>query len=124
MDTFVDISMDWIHINAIRCYGYTGALPEEQILGQWFEINLSLGLDLHIAGNTDNLTDTLDYRTVIAQVTDLVHQSKYALVEKLASVIASNLLQFPLVQQVKVCLTKVSPPIPNFSGNIFVEIIR
>ncbi|EAW34844.1 hypothetical protein L8106_18362 [Lyngbya sp. PCC 8106] len=26
--------MDAIHIRQIRCYGYTGYLPEEQTLGQ------------------------------------------------------------------------------------------
>jgi dihydroneopterin aldolase len=60
--------MDAIQINNIRVYGYTGALLEEQILGQWFTVNLTLWLDLHKAGETDQLTDTLDYQDAIALV--------------------------------------------------------
>ncbi len=116
--------MDWIHVNAIRCYGYTGALPEEQVLGQWFEVNLSLGIDLQAAGRSDRLSDTLDYRSVIATVKTLVSQSKFALVEKLTDAIAHALLELPLVQQVTVRLTKVSPPIPDFGGNIVIEMTR
>ncbi|HEY9813013.1 MAG TPA: dihydroneopterin aldolase, partial [Candidatus Sericytochromatia bacterium] len=58
--------MDCIHLTKIRCYGYTGFLPEEQILGQWFEVDLSLWLDLSQAGKSDAIADTLDYRSVIA----------------------------------------------------------
>ncbi len=116
--------MDWIHINAIRCYGYTGALPEEQVLGQWFEVNLSMGMDLQASGRSDLLSDTLDYRSVIATVKTLVSQSKFALVEKLTDAIAHAVLELPLVQQVTVRLTKVSPPIPDFGGNIVIEITR
>ncbi len=36
--------MDCIHVTGIRAYGYTGYLPEEQSLGQWFEVDLKLWL--------------------------------------------------------------------------------
>ncbi|MGK7883005.1 MAG: dihydroneopterin aldolase, partial [Crocosphaera sp.] len=54
--------MDFIEVTGIRCYGYTGYLPEEQVLGQWFEVDLTLGVDLKDAGTSDNLDDTSDYR--------------------------------------------------------------
>ena len=38
--------LDLIRISGIRHYGYTGFFAEEQVLGQWFEVNLSLWLDL------------------------------------------------------------------------------
>ena len=57
--------MDFIKIKGIRCYGYTGYVPEEKILGQWFEVNLSLGMDLHVSGISDSIEDTLDYCHVI-----------------------------------------------------------
>ncbi|MGB3691174.1 MAG: dihydroneopterin aldolase, partial [Spirulinaceae cyanobacterium] len=38
--------MDRIKVSQIRCYGYTGYLQEEKVLGQWFEVDLTLWLDL------------------------------------------------------------------------------
>lgn len=37
--------MDSIHVTGIRCYGYTGLLPEEQVLGQWFEVDRATRLE-------------------------------------------------------------------------------
>ncbi|MEM6717105.1 MAG: dihydroneopterin aldolase, partial [Cyanobacteria bacterium P01_C01_bin.147] len=32
--------MDKIYVNDIRAFGYSGALPEENVLGQWFRVDL------------------------------------------------------------------------------------
>lgn len=116
--------MDAIKINNIRCYGYTGFLPEEQVLGQWFEVNLTLWVDLASAGESDNIQDTLDYREAIARVKNLIETQKFSLIEKLASAIAQSLLELKLVEKVSVSLSKPAPPIPNFGGEITVEMTR
>lgn len=114
---------DCLHLQGIRGYGYTGALPEEQTLGQWFEVSLQIYLDLKTAGQSDALADTLHYGPLIAQVQDIIRRSHYNLVERLATVIADAVLAYPRVEQVQVCLIK-KPPIPDFSGQIQVEILR
>jgi dihydroneopterin aldolase len=116
--------MDCIQLTGIRCYGYTGYLPEEQVLGQWFEVDLTLWLDLASAGESDDIADTLDYRNAIEKVKQLVKTSKFALVEKLASAIAATLLQLEQVQQVRVQLSKPAAPIPDFGGKITIDITR
>jgi 7,8-dihydroneopterin aldolase/epimerase/oxygenase len=114
---------DCLHVQGIRGYGYTGALPEEKTLGQWFEVSLQIYLDLRTAGQSDVLADTLHYGPLIAQVQDIIRRSHFNLVERLATVIADAVLAYPAVAQVKVCLIK-KPPIPEFSGQIQVEILR
>jgi len=116
--------MDIIKINDIRAYGYTGFLPEEQTLGQWFEVNLTLWLDLKASGKSDRLEDTLDYRQAINIVKDQVTTAKFALVEKLATVIAEEILLLTSATKVRVELTKLSPPIPDFGGTITIDITR
>ena len=116
--------MDCIHLNGIRCYGYTGYLPEEQVLGQRFEVDVTLWVDLATAGKSDAIEDTLDYRSVISTVQHLVKTAKFALVERLASAIAEAILESDKVQQVKVRLTKPAAPIPDFAGQITLEITR
>ncbi len=117
--------MDSIHLTGIRCYGYTGYLPEEQVLGQWFEVDVTLWLDLSVAGKSDQIEDTIDYRRIISMVQNLVKTSKFALVERLASAIAESILESsdPLTQ-VQVTLSKPAAPIPDFGGKITISLCR
>jgi 7,8-dihydroneopterin aldolase/epimerase/oxygenase len=115
---------DCLCLKGIRGYGYTGVFSEEKFLGQWFETDLHINLDLRQAGQSDDLSDTLHYGEVITQVQDILSRSHFDLIERLATVIAEAVLAYPQVQQVKVCLTKVTPPIPDFSGQVQVEIVR
>ncbi|NET35502.1 MAG: dihydroneopterin aldolase [Cyanothece sp. SIO1E1] len=117
--------MDSIQLTNIRAYGYTGLLPEEQVLGQWFEVDLTLWLDLSQAGQSDRIEDTLDYRAAIAKVKQIVQTQKFALVEKLATAIAQTLLSHDRrLSQVRVCLSKPAAPIPDFGGKITIDLIR
>ena len=116
--------MDSIQLTGIRCYGYTGFLPEEQVLGQWFEVDITLWLDLAPAGMSDRIEHTIDYRHIIATVKHLVKTAKFALVEKLASAIADAILESESVQQVRVQLSKPAAPIPDFGGKIAIDITR
>ncbi|MDS3859937.1 dihydroneopterin aldolase [Thermosynechococcaceae cyanobacterium BACA0444] len=116
--------MDCIYLPGQRYYGYTGALPEEQILGQWFQVDLKLWLDLEPAIQTDDLNQALDYRDVIAQIRYLFTSQRFTLVETLAGEIAALGLGFPQVQAVEVHLTKLAPPIPDYTGQITIQICR
>ena len=84
--------MDRIKISNIRCYGYTGFLLEEQVLGQWFQVDLTIGLDLLPSGTSDDLSETLNYCEAIDAVKKIVKNDKFALLERMADAIASQIL--------------------------------
>jgi 7,8-dihydroneopterin aldolase/epimerase/oxygenase len=117
--------MDSIHLTGICCYGYTGYLAEEQVLGQWFEVDVKLWLDISTAAKTDAIEDTVDYRSVIAKVQHLVKTSKFALIERLVATIADSILiECDRVTKVQVTLSKPAAPIPDFGGKITIELTR
>jgi 7,8-dihydroneopterin aldolase/epimerase/oxygenase len=117
--------MDSINLTGIRCYGYTGYLAEEQVLGQWFEVDVKLWLDISTAAKTDAIEDTVDYRSVIAKVQHLVKTSKFALIERLVATIADSILiECDRVTRVQVTLSKPAAPIPDFGGKITIELTR
>lgn len=116
--------MDSIEITKISSYGYTGVLPEERVLGQWFEVDLTLWLDLSSAGTSDDLADTFDYRQAIALVQHIIKTAKFALIEKLAETIADNILALASTSKVRVKISKLAPPIPDFGGKITIDITR
>jgi len=116
--------MDSIEVSGIRAYGYTGLLAEERTLGQWFEVDLTIWLDLKPSADNDNLDDSVDYRHAISLTQHVIKTAKFALVEKLADVIAIDILKINLVQKVRVRLSKLAPPIPDFGGKVTIDITR
>jgi 7,8-dihydroneopterin aldolase/epimerase/oxygenase len=116
--------MDTIHVTGIRAYGYTGYLAEEQVLGQWFEVDLAIEVDLAAAGKSDAIEDTLDYRRAIKIVQHHIQCDRFALIEKLATAIAEDILKLDQARQVRVQLSKPAAPIPDFGGRITVDISR
>lgn len=115
--------MDAIEITGLRYYGYIGYFPEEQVLGQWFEVDLTLWLDLSVVGQSDRLEDTLNYAEVVERVRQLIETSKYKMIERLNTAIIDAILDMEMVQKVRSRVTKW-PPIPGFSGNVAIEMTR
>ncbi len=117
-------SLDTIQLTGIRAYGYTGLFPEEQSLGQWFEVDLTLWVDITKPGKSDRIEDTYDYRVDVKTIQELIRTARFYLIEKLVETIAQTVLASGKVKQVRVRLTKVNPPIPDFSGKVSIEITR
>jgi 7,8-dihydroneopterin aldolase/epimerase/oxygenase len=118
------MNSDRLHVSGIRAYGYVGVYPEEKTLGQWYEVDLTLWLDLAKAGHSDRLEDTHDYSADVKAIQTLIKTAQFDLIERLAEAIAHLVLQSPEIHQVAVKLTKVAPAIPDFMGSVSVEITR
>lgn len=116
--------MDTLHITGIRAYGYTGYFDAEQELGQWFEVDLTIQLDLAICGADDQLEHTLNYAEVVQRVKALVETSRFRTIERLNTCICEDVLAFAAVQEVQAKLVKVAAPIPGFAGRIAVTMNR
>jgi len=116
--------LDTIVLNNIRAYGYTGFLPEERTLGQWFAVDVRLELCLEKAGQTDDIRDTLDYRGVIDQIKNTIRTERFLLLERLAQVLTQQVLAFPLVLAVTLRVTNVAPPFTVFTLTISTDLHR
>ncbi len=117
--------MDIIHINGIKAFGYLGVLKEENVLGQWFIVDLKISIDLSAAGKSDALEDTHSYVEIVQETQRLIQTEKFKLIESLADAVATHALKSdPRIEQINVKVTKPTPPIPNFSGTVAVEITR
>lgn len=116
--------MDTLNIKGIRAYGYTGYFEAEQFLGQWFAVDLTIWIDLGKAGQSDDLNDTLNYADAVAIVQKIIRESRFKMIEKLAEAIAAEILATDKTAKVKVALTKCQAPIPDFDGDVTLEILR
>ena len=116
--------MDCLHIDGIRAYGYTGYFEAEQSLGQWFEADLTLWLDLSGCGASDELEQSVNYAEVVQRVTRLIETSRYRTIERLNTQVCAVVLEFEPIAKVEATLTKLAAPIPGFSGRISVQMSR
>ncbi len=115
---------DAIEISGIRGYGYTGYFPEEQTLGQWFEVDLRIWLDLAPTGASDDLAQGLDYADLVRCVSELLETCRFRTIERLNTAILEAVLGFAPVRRVHSRLVKVAAPIPGFDGRIAVSMTR
>jgi dihydroneopterin aldolase len=106
-------------------YGYHGVLPEETKLGQRFSVDLSLSIDLSIAGKSDNLHDTVNYAEVYNLCQRIVEGEPKRLIESVAEAICDEALtSFPLVHECTIKFTKPDPPIPGHYKAVSVVLTR
>ena len=116
--------MDKIYFEQMQFYAYHGVLEEENRLGQKFEVDLEMFLDLKKAGESDDLDNTVNYAKVYDVVKEIVIETKMKLLEAIAENIARNLLsQFPL-EEIVVRVRKLNPPIHGYLKSVSVEIRR
>ena len=104
--------------------GRHGVHPAERELGQRFEIDVELGLDLSRAMASDMLHDTVDYSRAYAIVREETEDHHYQLIEALAGAIVRRLLAELVVTSVLVRVRKPQVPINGILNFAAVEIQR
>lgn len=102
---------DRIQLRGLRATGVHGALPEEQVRAQPFELDIDLELDLSTAGASDSLEDTVDYAEVTSRALGIVQADSYRLLERLAQAVADAVLGSCAAAAVTVALRKLRPPV-------------
>jgi len=113
---------DRIDIHDLLLRGIIGINDWEREKQQDILINISLFGDFRSAGDSDDIADTINYRTVTKKVIKHVETSKRFTVEALASDIARICLEEPGVQRARVRVEK--PGALRFARSVGVEIER
>ena len=117
--------MDKILLNNLQFYGFHGLLPEENKLGQRFNVDIELFVDLKKAGRTDDMMDSIHYGHAYELVKEIVEGEARNLIEAVAELIANELLEkFDLLRACRVKVIKPDPPIPGHYQSVAVEIFR
>lgn len=112
-----------ISVNALRLYAHHGVLPQERLLGNAYEVSLSIQYPLSPQAYLhDSLDGTLDYARAV-EVAQRCMAEPSNLLEHVAHRIARELLrQFPRIAGGTVSVAKLTPPIAATLGSVAVEI--
>lgn len=112
-----------IYLRNVRFHAFHGVLPQEEIVGNDYLVNLVLDYDFSSAMKTDDLQGTLNYAEVYQKVREeMAVPSK--LLEHVAGRIAHRLFSdFPEIQKLQLSITKVNPPMGADSDGAGVEVV-
>ncbi len=116
------MSDDRIEIRNLLIRGVIGVHDWERRIRQDILVNISLFTDLSAAGKSDNIDDTVSYRTVAKEVIAHVESSERLTVEALATDIARICLDQSGVTRCRVRVEK--PGAVRFAETVGVEIER
>jgi dihydroneopterin aldolase/2-amino-4-hydroxy-6-hydroxymethyldihydropteridine diphosphokinase len=115
---------DRILLLGVEAVGHHGVLDFEKLDGQPFVVDVVLEMDLSRAGRSDSLGDTVSYADVAGDVVARITGPSFDLVERLAEVIAADVLARPLVDAVEVSVHKPRAPVGHPFADVQVQVRR
>lgn len=98
--------MDTIFLRDLRIRTIVGIWEWERRMPQIVSIDLDMGIDIRRAARSDQIEDTLDYKSVTQRVKSLVADSGFNLIETMAEQIAALIIDEFGVPWVRVAVHK------------------
>ncbi|MBN1412572.1 MAG: dihydroneopterin aldolase [Spirochaetales bacterium] len=118
----MEAEYDKIHITDLRIRCIIGINPKERIEEQDLVFNITLYGDLSRACRSDNIDDTVNYKTLKDRIVAYIRHSKFYLIEKAAEEVAAICLSDSMVKKVTVRVDK--PGALTYAASVSVEITR
>lgn len=115
---------DELSVTGIECFAHHGVFDFERREGQVFVVDLVLGIDTRPAAASDDLVDTVDYGTLVADVKAAVERDPADLIETVAQRITDVCLLDSRVEWARVTLHKPDAPIDATYSDVALTITR
>ncbi len=108
----------------IGLVGHHGYHAAEKELGQRFEVDVDLWVDIEAPGKSDRLAEAVNYEEVYRVVERVMQTDRFSLLEALASDMATAIYEQFEIEGVTVRVRKPSVPhCPNL-GHVEIEVER
>ena len=116
---------DTVFVTGLALHAYHGVMQHEAKVGQTFQLDLVLDIDLTEASRSDKLAHTVGYDQVVDVASAAFCGRRYRLVEAAAGAVAEAVLdRFPTVLSVRVTVHKPHAPIAATFADVGVTITR
>jgi dihydroneopterin aldolase len=113
-----------IELRGLEVFAYHGVHAEEREQGQTFVVDVVLESRFADATRSDRLEDAIDYGAVADRVVELAKGGPYDLLERLAAVIAEDLMATFSAAGVAVTVHKPHAPIAHPFADVAVTVER
>jgi 7,8-dihydroneopterin aldolase/epimerase/oxygenase len=116
---------DAVFVTGLALHAYHGVMQHEAKVGQTFQLDLVLQIDLAAASRSDKLKDTVSYDMVVKTASEAFCARRYRLVEAAAGAVAEAVLErCPAVTGIRVTVHKPHAPIAATFDDVGVTIER
>jgi dihydroneopterin aldolase len=116
---------DAVFVTGLALHAYHGVMQHEAKVGQSFQLDLMLDIDLTEASRSDKLAHTVGYDQVVDVASQAFCERRYRLVEAAAGAVAEAVLgRFREVLSVRVTVHKPHAPIAATFADVGVMITR
>ena len=113
-----------IELRGLRVFAHHGVLAHERRDGQTFVLDVDIRCASGACEASDRLEDAVDYSAVADRVVELAQGGPYDLIERLAAVIADDLLERFAISAVRVRVGKPQAPIAHPFEDVGVVVCR
>jgi len=103
--------MGQIALEGMEFFAFHGFYDEEQKIGNKYGVDLYIRTDLHAAGASDDLAQTVNYEVLYRLVAEEMAAPARLLEHLGYRVIDRVLARFPHIHAVKVSVSKFNPPL-------------
>ena len=111
----------YIRMEGMKFYAFHGVLPQENLVGAYFYIDLRLKTDFTHAAQTDELKETVSYADIHAVVQEEMKTTS-KLLEHVCQRIASRIFHdFNTIESIEISLFKENPPMGACAQRVGVE---
>lgn len=112
----------YIRMEGMKFYAFHGVLPQENLVGAYYYVDLKIKTDFTRAAETDELEGTINYADIYAAVKEEM-STPSLLLEHVCQRIAHRLFHdFPTIETIDLRLSKENPPMGACAKSIGVEV--
>lgn len=115
------VLMDIVFIRDLQVETVIGIYDWERKIKQIISLDIDMATDIQKAANSDNIDDTLSYKTVAKRLIAFVEESEYELVEALAEKICAIIREEFNVPWVRLTLNKPGAVRGSRSVGVIIE---
>ena len=113
--------LDYVVVRGLRLWAHVGVLEHERQMGQWFELDFSLGCNLSAAAAADGLEQSLDYSLAIQDLQLDASRVRCLTLEHWSDKIFEVLEDLYGSVPIWLELRKCQAPVPGFCGIVAVQ---
>lgn len=114
--------MESIKITGLEVFAYHGVFEAEKVLGQKFDLDIEVFLDMSKVFYTRDLNYSVHYGLLAEFASNFFKENRTDLIENAADDLATAILnEFPLIDEIELCVSKPWAPVHLHTENIYVK---
>jgi 7,8-dihydroneopterin aldolase/epimerase/oxygenase len=116
--------MGLIQLENMEFYAYHGCYREEQIVGNKFLVDLTVGTDMELPAKSDDINNALNYQVLYTIVKEQMAIQSHLLEHVAGRILDAIFKEFENLNEATVKVSKLNPPMGGKMRSVSVSLSR